>query len=62
MVKPIKPFRVYKRADGTWKFWMNARGKSAKQLRHSLWWLNKGEIRKSCIFVENDEEKAGVKW
>ena len=47
---PLKTFHVYKFVggdknpyEGKWEFWMNARGKSIKQLHNSVWWRQKEE-------------------
>ena len=49
-MKPLQNFRVYRQVDGQWLF--NARAKSAKQMIHTVWWLNKNTINKNQIKVE----------
>jgi len=49
----MKSFKVYKLVDGKWVFWMNARGISSVQLRHAIWWKNKGKVPKENIKVES---------
>lgn len=50
----LKTFEVYKLENGEWKFWMNARGKTAKQLKQSIWWRNKGKVPRDSIKVKED--------
>jgi len=52
--RALKSFKVYKLVDGQWVFWMNARGVSAAQLRHTVWWRNKGKVPKERIKVEHE--------
>ena len=48
--KPKITFHVHEKwSTGKWKFWMFARGKSVKQVIHSIWWHNKGRIKKEDI-------------
>lgn len=42
MASPILNWKVYRRqTGGVWQFWMYARGKSAKQVQHNVWWTNR---------------------
>ena len=41
-MKPSLTYWVYRLTDdGEWVFWMFARGKSAKHVKHSVWWRSK---------------------
>jgi len=49
--EPLKTFSVFKASENGWKFWMNVRGKSAKQVLNSVWFLQKGKIPRSDLKV-----------
>lgn len=47
----MNTYFVYRRIDGEWVFWMNARGKSASQLRNAVWWRNKTKVLRGDVLV-----------
>lgn len=52
MTTDLQTFSVYRKNGDVWEFWMNARGKSEKQVRHAVWWKNKGHVEKESIRVK----------
>lgn len=49
--KPLEDFLVYRREGDCWVFWMNARGKSARQIRQSVVWNSQGKITRDDVNV-----------
>jgi hypothetical protein len=55
MALPLRTFHVYRFRNGVKEFWMNARGKSARQLRQAIHWYRQ-DIPESEILVTSPPE------